>query len=93
MNVNKTIASLALLISASSAQAIVGPGFELPQPNTACVATYSAQDGSLYLGDCDKTEQNERFQLQLNENGCADNQAKFESFNVKLEACTNIVQL
>lgn len=92
---NKTIASLALTMSASSAFALIGPGPGKPQPkpNHYCLSTYENTDGSLSLGTCDQTAMNERRQLKLNENGCADNQAEFQSRTIKIKACPTYVQL
>ncbi len=92
---NKTITALALLASASSAHALIGPNPTHEPLNTACVALYKGEGEAAYLGDCDQTKNNKKQNLEVNESGCPDGQAKFESYDVKLPNCMpiGIVQL
>lgn len=90
----KTVASLAILASASSAFALIGPGGPgQPRPRNYCVSSYHGQNGEAYVGDCDLTQQNLRRQAPLLQNGCAQNQASLRSVRVRLAACPTFVQL
>lgn len=87
---NKTIASLAFLVSAS-AMALVPPN--TPQPKNVCLSVYEGNQGEQYLGDCDLTKRNQETGAPLLKNGCAQGQASVKSFQVRVPVCTNIVQL
>ncbi len=93
MKMNKTIASLALFASATSAHAIVPPN--LPT-HKACITIYKGEKGATYAGDCDETANNKDLSKPLNkESGCAKGQASLVSYSVKVPACmpVGVVQL
>lgn len=95
----KTIASIALLASASTAMAMprpLPPGTPRPKISNVCLATHQVEtDGSLY-GSCDETNNNQSLGRPLLSNGCAQNQVKltFEGES-PIRACLppGIVQL
>jgi hypothetical protein len=89
---NKTITSLALLVVAASAQAIIAPPRQ-PKPFKSCLSVYEDSKGNVMVGDCDKTELNRRHGLALKENGCAEGQASFDSRVVKIRSCPTWIQL
>jgi hypothetical protein len=89
----KTIASLALLVSAGSAFALVGPGPNPPQPKNVCLSVYEGNQGESYLGDCDLTPNNKKHNVKLLANGCAQGQASLKSFRIQVPACVPIAQL
>jgi len=89
----KTIASLALLASTTSAFALIGPGGQAgPTPKTYCLSLYESEDGT-YVGDCDQSKINLRSKRPVNANGCADGQAALQSVRVVIPACPTFVQL
>ncbi len=90
----KTIASLAILASTTSAFALIGPGGQrLPRPKTVCLSVHEGETGELYVGDCDLSEQNRRTRVRLQANGCARNQAALQSYSVTIKACPGFAQL
>lgn len=95
---NKSVASLALLVASMTAQAypMPSPGQSTeprPVPTTYCLSVYEGQDGSKTLGTCDNSTKNEMYGAELRENKCADNQAAFTSVNVKIKSCPSFMQL
>lgn len=89
----KTIASLALLASTTSAFALIGPGGQAaPEPKTYCLSLYESEDGA-YVGDCDNTQANVRAKRVINANGCADGQAAMQTTRVQIRSCPTFVQL
>ena len=101
MKFQKTIAAFA--VTASSAFALIGPGFGQPETKQLCLDAYEANDGALFAGKCDQTRNNERNGRELLSNGCAVDQIaitavkKFgaEKFDLEVRSCLppNIVQL
>lgn len=96
----KSIASVALLVSASSALAIPvyrPPGTPVPQPKTVCLDIYrSLEDGSTVVGSCDESQNNKIQEKELQKNGCAEDQVAIYTFDTKLiDACmpAGMVQL
>ncbi len=90
----KSITAMALLASATSAHALVGPGTgPVPTPNVACVAVSYDADGSLHAADCDETRNNKRLGRKLLANGCAEDQARIVSYDIEIPACMHIAQL
>lgn len=93
----KSISAFAMMASASSAMAIVAPNSPSAprpqQPKTYCLSMYQNSDGSTIVGSCDESRTNQAYNLPLNENGCADNQAAFTSVKSKIAACPAFVQL
>jgi hypothetical protein len=91
----KTVASLAILASASSAFALIGPGDgnPRPQPKNVCLSLYQGERGESYLGDCDNSELNRQRRAPLQANGCAAGQASLRSFSVRVKSCTGFAQL
>ncbi len=101
----KTIASLALFASASSAHAlmidprlnqtgeITAQGVPMPQPTTLCLSYNEDQKGQVYLGSCDETERNHLYSLPILENGCAEGQAALITYEIEIKSCPTFVQL
>lgn len=94
----KTIAAMALMASATSANALVPPGEflpEPPEPKKYCLSLYVDQNGNTEVSDCDMTEANKVYELELKENGCAEGQALMTVYDtdVKIPACPTAVQL
>lgn len=91
----KTITSLAILASASSAFALVGPGGpgNHPKPKNVCLSHSVGNQGEAYVGDCDQSQMNRLRKLPLLANGCAVNQASLRSLKVIIPACPTFVQL
>lgn len=101
----KTIASLALFASASSAHALmIDPSFNpsaeikaqgvpMPQPTTLCLSINEDQKGNVYVGSCDETERNYLYSLPLEANGCAEGQAAMITYEVEIKSCPTYVQL
>jgi hypothetical protein len=94
---NKSIASLALVV-ASSSYALIGPtpGGRVqprPQPHHFCLSLHDDGKGNAQVGDCDETARNKMYKVKLNDNGCAENQAALESYSAKLRSCPTFVQL
>lgn len=90
----KTIASMALLVSTTSAFALIGPGGrDVPKPKTYCLSLYETEQNVAYVGDCDESDKNARYGLELKENGCADGQAALQSVRVRIPSCPTFVQL
>ncbi len=90
----KTITSLALLASATSAQALIGPGGPRPVYNTYCLSNYETQDGQIYAGDCDLKDQNKRSGVEITETGCAEDQVAIVTVKkLNIKACPTFVQL
>jgi hypothetical protein len=93
---NKTIASIALLMSAtasSSAFAIRGGDITPPVVKTYCVSMYTTDKDVTFLGDCDESERNEQWKRAVDKNGCAENQAVLKSIDLEMKACPTFVQL
>ena len=91
---NKTIASLAILASTSSAFALIGPGgTPRPEPRTYCLNLSQDEAGVSYVGDCDLKEINRRSKAEIKENGCAEGQAAMQTLRVVVPACPTFVQL
>lgn len=96
-----TITSLALLMSAHSAHALIGPrgggDFQAPrqpkQEQHYCLGTYEQEDGSLYAGSCDESRSNKLYGLKLNKNGCADQQVAVVTTEFEIRTCPTVVQL
>ena len=102
----KTIASIAICVSATTASAIIGPigpgngGFnsprpELPKAQKVCVSVYKTNtDGSKEAGSCDQTEANQIRSKKLLLNGCAEGQvAMVLSRGLQMHSCPTAVQL
>jgi hypothetical protein len=99
----KTIASLVILAATSSAHALVPMDLASssssrrtpppPKPRTICLETYQQNDGSLSAADCDSTQDNIDFGRALKENGCAEGQVSIVTYDIKVSACTNVIQL
>lgn len=100
----KTIASAALLASATSAFAIVGPmgdaSLQSLQPvkplveKNFCLSLYEDNNGEKYVSDCDESLANKKYGLELGENGCAEGQVSFRTIrNIEIKACPTFVQL
>ena len=102
----KTIASMALLASATSAMAIVGPingaqestmigGGKVPTKKVYCLAEYEDQDGDVVVSSCDAKARNARFQnADLNKYGCLEGQAAMITYQeVNIPSCPVFVQL
>lgn len=93
----KTIATLAILASASANALMPGPGAhvpERPETKTACIEVYEGySDGSLITGTCDATMKNEMYSKQLMENGCAKGQAAMQVVENQIKSCPTYVQL
>jgi hypothetical protein len=59
MNTKVAIASLALLASANSAFALIGPGRgPRPEVRNYCLSLYQDEDGQASVGDCDQSAAN-----------------------------------
>jgi hypothetical protein len=98
----KTVASLAILASLSTANALVGPGDSTsrtpnpkprPTPVKACLNTYQMADGSVVAGECDASEQNKIYGVEILENGCAEEQVAVSFVGVTVRTCPTYVQL
>lgn len=99
----KTVATLAIMVSASSASsahAIVQPPGgtppPLPQTRTICLSELSREvDGSVYLNTCDESLRNERWERPTLANGCASEQfaLKVTDASVQIAMCPTYVQL
>jgi hypothetical protein len=95
----KTIVSLALIASATSAHALMatdtaGRAQRPVRPTyKVCVSAYANRDGSISLGSCNKTPENIASRLPIFENGCARGQAAFTVTEVTIPACPSFVQL
>jgi len=88
----KSIASLAMLVSASSALSMPlprNPNAPEPQVKTICINSYvDSTDGSLTAATCDQSENNKVLQRKLLANGCAESQVAIKTYgNVAIEAC------
>ncbi len=95
---NKSVASLALLVASMTAQAypMPRPGSEnepRPVPKTYCMSIYETSDGSQRLGSCDNSINNDLARLELKDNKCAEGQAAFTSVDVKIKSCPSFAQL
>lgn len=79
----KTITSLAMLMSATSASALIGP--HKPDPSevrTACLKiTHEDTDDSTTVGTCDASANNKKLKLKIYQNGCAANQVAIRVVN------------
>lgn len=76
----KTIAVVALAVSASSGYAFIGnppPGMQI---KNYCVDVTSTADGSTVLGTCDQSRNNQQLGRQLGSNGCTDTQASLQTY-------------
>jgi hypothetical protein len=88
----KTIASLAILASTSSAMALIGPDFGGPRPElkSYCLKTYKESDYSKSI-DCDATQLNQRAVeegAQVKKNGCLKGQvALVTSVELPISKC------
>jgi hypothetical protein len=92
----KTITAMAVLASAASAQALIGPRGSrtpTPAPNQFCLQVMTDDDGLQTLEDCDSTRDNARLRRPILANGCAEGQAAMTSFTVEIPSCRHIVQL
>ncbi len=99
----KTIAALSMLVSATSAHALIGPGFPgdaigrplPPKMKTACIAIYEANevDGSITIGGCDESERNEMFGTVKLANGCGEGQVAFKVIETAIRTCPTYTQL
>jgi hypothetical protein len=96
----KSIATVALLVSASSAHALVRPrpGHDLPvdpvQTKTVCLAVYGAEaDGSQNAGSCDQSLRNQMYSRELKQNGCAEGQVAIKETTLEVPSCPVAVQL
>ena len=96
----KTVATLAIMVSASAAHAIVQPpgGTPVPPPQarTFCLSELNrAEDGSVYLNTCDESLRNERWERPTRANGCAAEQfaLKVTDASVQVAMCPTYVQL
>lgn len=81
----KSITSLALLVSATSAHALPPPqNPNAPKPKIviSCLDINSVEkDGSLYIGTCNESENNKTLNKKLNGNGCADDQVAIRTLD------------
>ena len=80
----KTIATIAILAAGSVALSMPRP----PDPNaprpvlkTICLKTYTRDDGSASLANCDSSSNNKRARAELKENGCAEGQSSITTYN------------
>lgn len=81
----KTIAVMALLATASSAQALIGPDHR--PVKKLCLRAYANQDGSVSAG-CNEVRNNEAKNRRLLQNGCAAGQiAVLTTRTVEIESC------
>ena len=104
---NKTITSAALIASAASAFAIVGPlpgvgervlhqDFQVKQQEQKfyCLNIFETAEGSKLLGSCDESVNNKRFGAEVDEQGCTENQAALSiTQNINIQACPGFIQL
>lgn len=92
---SKTIASVAMLVSTTSAFAFMAPNpGPVPEPEHYCVSLYTDDKGeNATLGDCDLRERNERYDVELQKNGCAEGQAAMITRDVKIKSCPSFAQL
>ena len=88
-----TIASLAFLVQASSAFALVGPGGHVPKVNTMCLAYQENEAGQGQVRDCDAKAENKRRKLKVDNNGCTSDQVVMKSTHVVIPACHSFAQL
>lgn len=90
-----TIASMALLVSASSAFGLIGPGPGGPAPkvNTMCLAYHENEAGQGQVRDCDAKAENKRRKLKVDENGCTSDQVVMKSTRVQIPLCHSFAQL
>ena len=101
----KSITSVALLASAASAFAFIG-SHQAPSASRQavgdletktryyCLNVFEDQDGSKVLGSCDESFNNQRFALDLSEQGCTASQAALRvTKNIQINACPAYAQL
>jgi hypothetical protein len=95
----KTIAAIALMSSANLAVAMpprVDPNAPKPVLKTICLKTYTGNDNSVTLDNCDSSTNNKNEKIKLLDNGCAEDQAAIRTFNeIAIVACMppGVVQL
>lgn len=95
----KTIAAIAMAVSASSAHALIGPGHgndgqPAPKLNTVCLRMSGPDaQGSLYASDCDEAAANAHYERQLNASGCAEGQIAIQTYSLSVTSCPTYVQL
>jgi len=104
----KSIATAALIASAASAFAIIGPPIvdqngkvlnhnvqQKPvEQGFYCLNVYEDVDGSKTLGSCDEAENNAKFGIDTDQRGCSEGQAALRiSPNIQIGACPSYVQL
>lgn len=94
----KTIAAMALLVSASNALAIAPPHHEKREFKDVCLEVWqTGQDGSQRIGTCDETKNNKQLKRQILENGCAEGQVQMtvEVSKTDIRSCwaPGVVQL
>lgn len=86
----KTITTLAMLASASSASALIAPpNGQEPQLKTICLDVVAvSKDESLIAGSCDQAANNEYLRKPINANGCADDQVAIKTYgDVVVSSC------
>ncbi len=89
-----------MLLSASSAWALIGPGAET---KTICLDTRMDKDGIIFSGNCDQSRNNRIEKKDLLANGCAEDQNSVvatrhkgeKAYSVKVPVCLppNVAQL
>ena len=89
----KTIASVALIASATSASALIfNP--EQVETKTYCLGFYESVEGKKFVGDCDEKAANKLYKLEVDENGCTENQVVMTTIkNIEIASCPTFVQL
>src|SRR5262249_47388511 len=98
------VASMALMASASSAYAIVGPNpasstapssiHPRPTPAPVCISKWEDETGAEFATACDLTSSNYRYGREILSNGCAEGQvALLTTSNIHVPACPTFVQL
>ena len=104
----KTIASVALLASAASTLAFIGPSpvqqqvgdqvssgsMAQPVQKYFCLDLFEDQDGSKILGSCDKSSDNIIRNREVDERGCTESQAALAvTQSIHIQACPSYMQL
>jgi hypothetical protein len=93
--VKKTIASLAILASVSTASALTRPisRGQVPPPETACLTLSQNEDGSQQAGKCDMTDRNHKSRAETLESGCTEDQVAVTIVGVSIKSCPTYTQL